>query len=159
LLSLGRLLRVPRFVGNAGEELTKRVKKQFKESSKVWETEEEQSALREFLLSLQGKPISSASESGDDVSMIDDLVPQQQLELQSYRAFWNTREGMFTLREALSDIVIRRDERSTDNEGRPLLGLRPKLEIISYIKLDEQTETALNSQTATKEDRSVNLTD
>jgi hypothetical protein len=147
------LLRVPRFVGNAGEELTKKVKKQFKDSGKVWETEEEQTALREFLLSLRGQTSSSVSESGDDVSIIDDLVPQQQQELQSYRAFWNTREGMFTLREALADIVIRRDERSKDNEGKPLLGLRPKVEIISYIKLDEQTNAALQSQTATKEDR------
>jgi hypothetical protein len=60
---------------------------------------------------------------------------------------------MFTLREALADIVIRRDERSKDNEGKSLLGLRPKLEILSYIKLDEETNAIIKSQTATKEDR------
>lgn len=154
LLSLGRLLRAPRFIGSCGAELTRLVELQFKESSKNWETEGEQKKLRGFLLALRGPQGSSDSES-TETSQILELLPQQEEDLGSYRAFWNTRAGLFTLRSEMQEYMIRRDERSVDYNGKPLLGLLPKLEITSYLKLDERTEVALKKETASKEDRQV----
>jgi hypothetical protein len=132
------------------------VEDQFKQSGKIWDDEVEQEKLREFLLGLRGQVLPSESESNDE-SQILDLVPAQEEDLGTYRAFWNTRAGLFTLREAMQDILIRRDDRSKDPNGKPLLGLRPVIDTVSYLKLDEKTEAALKQATATKEHRSVPL--
>ncbi|KAG9080876.1 transcription termination factor, RNA polymerase II, partial [Ceratobasidium sp. 370] len=154
LLSLGQLTRSPRFVGSRGAELTKNVEQKFKESNKAWDSERKQELLRQFLLSLRGYNMQLASESGD-ASCIVDLLPQQEDDIASYRAFWGAREGLYMLCAALEDILIRRDECSKDIAGNPLLNLLPKIELMSYIKLDAQTEEALSAETATKEARNL----
>jgi hypothetical protein len=73
----------------------------------------------------------------------------------SLYAFWSTRHAMIRLRAALQGVIICRDSRSVDCQGRPLLGLSPKLEITSHIKLDAATETLIAQQSATKEQQSV----
>ncbi|QRV82317.1 SNF2 family amino-terminal protein [Ceratobasidium sp. AG-Ba] len=153
LLNLGRLLRAPRFIGIPGESLTTEVERCFKVSAKRWEDEDEQQKLRAFLLSLQTTVLDPGSDS-TEASQIIDLTPEQEKNVPSYRSFWATRQGLFKLREAMSDYIIRRDERSKDDQGKPLLGLLPMIEIMSWVKLDKQTEAALATYTATKEDRS-----
>ncbi|KAG8719890.1 hypothetical protein FRC08_001754 [Ceratobasidium sp. 394] len=152
LLQLGRLCRAPRFIGSNGATLTKNVEQKFKDSGKAWDSDQEQDLLRQFLLSLRGSNLQSDSETSD-ASQIIDLLPQQEKDILTYRAFWGTREGLWLLRAALSDILIRRDDRSKDIDGNPLLGLLPKIEITSYLKLDAVTEAALSAETATKEAR------
>ncbi|KAG9086419.1 hypothetical protein FS749_003661 [Ceratobasidium sp. UAMH 11750] len=152
LLQLGRLCRAPRFIGSNGATLTKNVEQKFKDSGKAWDSDQEQDLLRQFLLSLRGSTLQSDSENSD-ASQIIDLLPQQEKDILTYRAFWGTREGLWLLRAALSDILIRRDDRSKDIDGNPLLGLLPKIEITSYLKLDAVTEAALSAETATKEAR------
>ncbi|EUC56386.1 SNF2 family amino-terminal protein, partial [Rhizoctonia solani AG-3 Rhs1AP] len=146
LLNLGRLLQALPFIGTNGIELTKRVTKMFKTNQGNWDSEEEQQKLREFLLALRGFDPSANESESPDASQMNELPPEQLENIDSYKAFWGTREGLFELRNVMKPYIIRRDKRSVDCDGQPLLGLLPLVEITSYITLNEPTVEALKSK-------------
>jgi hypothetical protein len=119
----------------------------FKVNQGNWDTEEEQQKLREFLLALRGHNLGTVSGSeSTECPQITVLPPDLEEKMDSYRGFWVTREGLFELRSQIRPYIIRRDNRSVDWKGRPLLGLLPLIEITSYLVLDEATTEALKSQ-------------
>ncbi|KAG8702764.1 hypothetical protein FRC11_011212, partial [Ceratobasidium sp. 423] len=155
LLNLGRLLQALHFIGSYGVELTKRVTKMFKENQGNWDSEEEQEKLREFLSTLRGVNSNAGSEPEPaGIPHINELLPEHEANMESYKAFWSTREGLYELRRVMKPYIIRRDNRSVDCDGNPLLGLLPLLEITSYLQLDEPTIAELKGKMGGNIDRS-----
>ncbi|CAE6489468.1 unnamed protein product [Rhizoctonia solani] len=156
LLLQGRLLGAPNFIGPNGAALTKKVESQFKLHLKAWNNDPgEQQSLRRFLVSLHSTTNAGVSIEADAHStLIDHLLSQRGQSLASYRPFWSAREGLFTLRDELRNVVIRRDKRSVDNKGDNILPYVTKVDSLSYFALDAATDAAIASKTATKKARS-----
>ncbi|KDN44234.1 hypothetical protein RSAG8_05707, partial [Rhizoctonia solani AG-8 WAC10335] len=156
LLFQGRLLGAANFIGPNGVALTKKVEGQFKLHQKAWNNDpEEQQSLRRFLTSLHSTTdAEGAAEADAHSALIDHLLSQKGQSLDSYRPFWSAREGLFTLRDELWSVVIRRDKRSVDNKGQNLLPYVAKVDSLSYFTLDAATDAAIASKTATKKARS-----
>ncbi|CAE6491806.1 unnamed protein product [Rhizoctonia solani] len=153
LLHQGRLLRAPNFIGPNGAGLTKKVEAQFKLHLKAWNNDpEEQQSLRRFLASLYST--TNAGEADANATLIDHLLGEQGQSLASYRPFWSAREGLFTLRDELKNMIIRRDRRSVDNKGQSLLPHITKVDSMSYFAMDARTDAAVATTTATKKARS-----
>ncbi|KAG9093689.1 hypothetical protein FRC06_011413 [Ceratobasidium sp. 370] len=154
LLSIGRILQAPRFIGTAGQQLTTKVEKLIKSADKSWDDIEGQSTLREFLLELrQG---SSGSTSSNDVTTDPEpreLLGELEKDLSPYRAFWGARKALYVLRQEMTDYIIRRDCRSRDIDGQLLLDLKPIVEIKSYLRLDEKTKQVMALECAQKDHR------
>lgn len=152
LLSLGRMMRAPGFIGAAGEDLTKRFEKSVKKEMKVWNADQEHSALHTFMRTLYN-PGAKASSDNTEALGIEDKVLDT--EVNSYKSFWTSRFGMGMARTALGRMLIRRDNRSRDLNDQPLTSLHEKIASTSWIKLDEKTREMLEAQTASREARCV----
>ncbi|KAG9100289.1 hypothetical protein FRC07_010427, partial [Ceratobasidium sp. 392] len=175
LLSQGRLIRAPEFIGERGTRLTKAVNSLFSTGTRTWTSEHKQDVLKRFLeqkarrargqvmvrpSETPERPASPtpSSTSTDDLQLVADLVLRYNVENghdkpQGYKAFWTTKNGMISLRHALRGIIIRRDSRSLDVDGKPLLGLHPKVEILAFCEMDQRMEDALKRQMDTKQAR------
>lgn len=117
---------------------------------KRWKSDPEQLELRKFLRDLRKK--TSAGESEAALSLhVEDFILSRKGAIQSFRAFWTSRRTIENLLLELQGILIRRDERSKNPDGSPLLNLFPKHTVISWLKLGERMKEALAKQTSTDE--------
>ncbi|KAF8597151.1 hypothetical protein BDV93DRAFT_562595 [Ceratobasidium sp. AG-I] len=150
LLSLGRLMRAPGFVGAAGEELTKKFEKSVKQEMKLWKDQPEHPELHAFLRTMY-------DQSGKSGSRMTARPPTDkavlETEVNSYKSFWTSRLAMEFVRKALKKMLIRRDNRSRDLNNEPLTSLQDKYVSMSWIKLDDSTRDMLEAQTASPEAR------
>ncbi|EUC56996.1 SNF2 family amino-terminal protein, partial [Rhizoctonia solani AG-3 Rhs1AP] len=147
-LNLLRLLRVKAFTGPPGIAMSAKVEKLFKEGNKEWEDELEQELLDNFIHSLRSNDVLENPEADVDSSQLlaRKLSDSQMLDKSKYKKFWVTRKGLFLLRHLSRGIIIRRDSRSKDSKGESLLGLLPKLDITSFLKLYGPTLVAVDKE-------------
>ncbi|QRV85106.1 Helicase conserved C-terminal domain [Ceratobasidium sp. AG-Ba] len=177
LLAQGRLIRASSFIDARGAELARTINQLVTKGQKAWQTKSDQDTLKQFISvsaqkSRRDKDSSASlpstsgtstptgsSASGDPIDALADLVVQYELaqgqgnNTYGYRAFWTTKNAMIRLRAALKGTIIRRDNRSLDIDGKPLLGLHQKVSVMAFCKLLDSVKEALGRQTQSAKQR------
>ncbi|QRW09543.1 Helicase conserved C-terminal domain [Ceratobasidium sp. AG-Ba] len=176
LLAQGRLIRASSFIDARGAELARTINQLVTKGQKAWQTKSDQDTLKQFISvsaqkSRRDKDSSASlpstsgtstptgsSASGDPIDALADLVVQYELAQGQGNNLWvssvlDNKNAMIRLRAALKGTIIRRDNRSLDIDGKPLLGLHQKVSVMAFCKLLDSVKEALGRQTQSAKQR------